>query len=199
MMHAIVGTLLLTGGRLREVLGLEVEDVSFDREKITFRPNAHRGLKNRNASRTIPLFPQLAEILSAYLTGTCSTDDSVVGQIVPGDRVLFPSPRTGGMIHDIRTALDRIAESAGWKEGEIRPHALRHTFCAHRLQCLDKGAPISPYTVGKQLGHGGSNLVERIYGHLGNVRLRSEHLEYRVADHQEALHERLEALGWKVA
>ena len=28
-------------------------------------------------------------------------------------------------------------------------------------------APVSGYTVGKELGHGGASLVNRVYGHLG--------------------------------
>ena len=38
----LLATLLLTGGRLSEVLGLEVEDVSLDRRTIAFRPNQWR-------------------------------------------------------------------------------------------------------------------------------------------------------------
>jgi integrase len=199
MMHAIIGTLLLTGARLSEALGLEVHDVSLDRQKVTVRPNQHRRLKTKNAHRTVPLQPQLAAILRDYLADAGDTDDAVAGQILPVGRLLFPSPRTGGMIRDIRKPLDKIAESAGWEAAEIRPHALRHTFCAHRLQCLDHGAAISPFTVSRELGHGGTSLVERVYGHLGSVRLRSEHLEYQVEDHQEVLRERLVALGWEVA
>lgn len=48
--YALIGTFLLTGGRMSEVLGLELEDVSFDRKTVTFRPNAWRG--SRPAPRT---------------------------------------------------------------------------------------------------------------------------------------------------
>jgi integrase len=56
-MYAIVATALLTGGRKREILGLEVDDVSFDRRTITFRPNAHRRLKSRTSHRSVPVWP----------------------------------------------------------------------------------------------------------------------------------------------
>jgi integrase len=46
----------------------------------------------------------------------------------------------------------------------------RHTYCAARLQTLDQGAPVSVYTVAKELGHGGETMVRRVYGHLGHVR-----------------------------
>jgi integrase len=98
------------------------------------------------------------------------------------------------MIYDPRKALDAIARRAGWKEGEIRTKAFRHTYCAARLQTVDNGFPVSPYTVGKEMGHGGDQLVRRIYGHLGQVRHRSEAVEYLAEQHQEILGERLTAL-----
>ncbi len=70
----------------------------------------------------------------------------------------------------------------------------RHTYCAARLQTLDHGAPVSPFTVAKEMGHGGDSLVKRIYGHLGEVRRRSEVVEYRVENHREVLGQRLTAL-----
>lgn len=71
----------------------------------------------------------------------------------------------------------------------------RHTYCAARLQTLDHGAPVSPFTVAREMGQGGDSLVRRIYGHLGEVRHRSEVVQYRVENHREALAERLRALG----
>jgi hypothetical protein len=38
---------------------------------------------------------------------------------------------------------------------------------------------VSPYTVGRELGHGGTSMVERVYGHLGELRHRAEVVEYR--------------------
>jgi hypothetical protein len=62
------------------------------------------------------------------------------------------------------------------------------------LQTLDRGAPVSPYTVGKELGHGGDALVRRVYGHLGDTRHRAEVVEYRVEQHAAKLKDRLAAL-----
>ncbi len=53
---------------------------------------------------------------------------------------------------------------------------------------------MSPYTVSQEMEHGGDSLVKRIYGHLGDVRQRSEAVEYRVGDYREVLAERLEQL-----
>ena len=59
---------------------------------------------------------------------------------------------------------------------------------------LDRGAPVSPYTVGQELGHGGTSMVERVYAHLGQVRHRSEVVEFRIEHHREAVKGRLEQL-----
>jgi len=62
-LYTIIATFLLTGGRASEVLGLDVEDVSFDQALVRFCPNRHRGLKTSTSHRTVPLWPQLHEAL----------------------------------------------------------------------------------------------------------------------------------------
>lgn len=143
--YPLIATYLLTGGREKEVLGLEVDDVSFDRGVITFRPNRWRRLKTITSHRSVPLWPQLREILQQHLYG--GEQPRVTG-------LLFPSVRgeDQSMIRDARKMLDAVAERAGWKAGEIRTKAFRHTYTATRLQTLDRGAPVSVYTVAKELG-----------------------------------------------
>ena len=184
-MFPLIASYLLTGGRMNEVLGLEIGDVSFDRKVVRFRPNDHRRLKTKSARRNVPLWPQLDGILQEYVFG---------GAAPLGDGLLFPSPRTGRKLRDFRTPLDAIAERAGWRPGEIRSKMFRHTYCAARLQTLDHGAPVSQFTVGKELGHGGDQLVKRVYGHLGQHRHRSEVVEYRVENHEDLIRERVAAL-----
>lgn len=177
--HPLIATFLLTGGRQAEVLGLEVSDVSLARKKVTFRPNDWRGLKTKTSHRTIPIWPQLAEILAEYLDGD--------GR--PKGKLLFPSMRGAeeSMIKDVRKLLDGLALLVT-PEGEeppfLRTRMFRHTYCAARLQTLDGGAPVSTFTVAKELGHGGTSLVQRVYGHLGTVRHRGAAVEYRVEQHK---------------
>jgi integrase len=182
--YPLMATLLLTGGRPAEVLGLEVADVSFDRKLVTFRPNQWRRLKNVTSHRSVPLWPQLKDVLGEYLA------------TAPPARLLFPSYRTGqeAMLRDTRKLLDAVSVRCGYPEGEIHSYSFRHSFTAAALQLTDHGAPISPYTVGKWLGHGGVALVNRVYGHLGDVRHRSEQLEFRPEQHAEILGERLRVL-----
>ncbi len=184
--YPLLAAFLLTGGRRLEVLGLEVGDVSFDRKSVTFRPNEWRRLKTLTSFRTIPLWPQLEEALRPYVFGER-----------PPSRLLFPSYRTGeeSLVTDFRKLLDAIAGRAGWEPGEITSKMFRHTYTAARLQTLDNGAPVSVYTVAKELGHGGDSMVKRVYGHLGQVRHRAAVLEYRVEQHREALGERLATLA----
>ncbi len=53
--YELVATLLLTGGRQDEVLGLEISDVDLKRKTSTFRPNTWRRLKTAKSHRTVPL------------------------------------------------------------------------------------------------------------------------------------------------
>lgn len=190
-LHAIVATMLLTGGRKSEVLGLAVDDVSFERKKVTFRPHSWRPLKTKTSHRSVPLWPQLEAILRDYLDGPDA----------PRGRLLFPSTHTRvrdgaeHMIRDLRRPLDDIAKTSGWKAGEIRTKMFRHTYCSARLQTVQRvlkpGAdpatdpnpfefvPVSQFTVSKEMGHGGTALVERVYGHLGEHRHRAEVVEYQ--------------------
>jgi integrase len=181
---ALLATFLLTGGRSAEVLGLQVEDISFDRRTVIFRPNAWRRLKTLSSARVVPLWPQLEEILRPFIFSR------------PPTTLLFPSFITEreAMLTDWRKTLDRVAVRAGWSVGEVRTKAFRHTYCAARLQTLDAGAPVSPFTVSRELGHGSRTMVEDVYAHLGTIRQRGETVEFRVEQHQAALESRLSAL-----
>jgi len=98
------------------------------------------------------------------------------------------------MLTDFRKLLDAVAVHAGWKSGEIMPKMFRHTYASARLQTTDHGAPVSIFTVSRELGHGSESLVQRIYGHLGTVRHRARVVEYRLDQHRKVLREQLAAL-----
>jgi integrase len=213
-LHPLLATFLLTGGRRAEALGLEVDDVSFTRKTVTFRPNGWRRLKTSTSARVVPLWPQLEEILSAYLSERSAAQ---VLDGAPMRRLLFPrrGPGPEVMITNFDAALDQVAIAAGlWeyvigadgqpvkdkagqpkRRGTVRSKRFRHTYCSARLQTLDHGAPVSTYTVSRELGHGSTAMVERVYAHLGSIRHRSEVVEYRVEQHAEALGERLTRLA----
>lgn len=171
--YELIATMLLTGGRPSEVLGLTVGDVNLSRSLVSIR-----GTKTENATRVVPLWPQLAAILRPYIAG--KSDDTV----------LFP-------IKDLRKMLAGIAASTGVAAlEEITPYTFRHTYCAARLQTMDNGAPVAMYTVGKELGHAGDALVKRVYGHLGELRHRSKAVEFRVEQHRITLRKHIARLHW---
>ena len=162
----ILSVFLLTGGRASEVFGLLFDDIDLDKGLIHFRPNPWRQLKCKRHQRSVPLWPQLRETLTAYL----DAHDRQSGDL------LFPS-RRGGMIKDLRGSL-RAALEIAEIDKHTTLHSLRHTNTAARLQTPDSGAPISVYTVMRELGHSTVSLIEKTYGHLPDVRHRRPVVEY---------------------
>ena len=205
--YPLVATFLLTGARESEVYGLELDDVSLERRTITFRENKWRRLKTRGSARVVRLWPQLEEILREYLRGPHR----------PAGELLFPSRATGteSILVDCRRLLDHVAVRAGflepvyddtgrpvkrrgwpaYKGRVIRTKMFRHTYTAARLQTLDHGAPVSVYTVSRELGHTSPAMVERTYAHLGEVRHRAEVVEYRTTQYADQLASQLAKLG----
>ena len=53
---------------------------------------------------------------------------------------------------------------------------------------------VSRFQVQKEMGHGGAQLVDRIYGHAQRLPYRSEVVEYCVEQHRDTLGERLRSL-----
>ena len=104
-LYPLIATFLLSGGRTSEVLGLELDDVSFQRQRITFRPNGWRRLKSKNSRRSVPLWPQLEEILRAYFA-----DQERAGGL---GRLVFPSRWT------VRRSPSRtsVRHSTPWRAG----------------------------------------------------------------------------------
>jgi hypothetical protein len=115
--------------------------------------------------------------------------------------LLVPSWTASGeerRFQDISKLMDRVARRVGLEKGALRSRLFRHTYCAARLQTLDRGAPVSFYTVSRELGHGSEDsedMVRRVYSHLGEVRHRSEVVEFRLEQHLERLGDRLQRLG----
>lgn len=169
VMEPGVATALLTGGRRDEVFALLVEDIDFDSGLVHYRPNRYYAKrKSRHATRSVPLWPQLRKIMVRYVGARRA------GLLFPGER--------GGMIHDARGSLDAVFERAGLARPAGKAwHVFRHTYTAMRLQTLDAGAPVSLFTVARELGHGSVALIEQTYGHLLKQRTgqRLERVEYR--------------------
>jgi integrase len=162
----VIATYLLTGGRRTEVFGLLNQDLDFDSGYIHFRPNQFRGLKRTWSERSVPMWPQLRQILEPYVEAHDAGNDDLV---FPGE--------TGKMITDLRKPIREIAKLA--KLAEPRLTKFRHTYASARLQTTDNGRQIALWTVAKELGHKTVARVEDTYGHPSHYRPRGEAVEYR--------------------
>ncbi|HKI84156.1 MAG TPA: site-specific integrase, partial [Candidatus Krumholzibacteria bacterium] len=175
--YTIVATVLLTGMRPREALGLRIEDIDWERGVIRVRRNSGRRLKNRGSKRFVPLWPQLERILRAYLEERGG----------PTEGFLFPSPTRDGK--PVRT-IKRLVTELGLRvdlEVNVTPKVLRHTYCAARLQTTDGDKPVAALTVARELGHRDTAMVERVYGHADTKQSsfpRREFVAYELSDYQ---------------
>lgn len=114
--YPLIATVLLTGGRKSEILGLEVGDLDLsERHVICFEPNDHRRIKTDKSVRTVPVWPQLRGILGEYLAA----------EKTPESCLLFPSPRTGKMIQDFRRTLAVRLLRGGDSVPQAAAHLLR--------------------------------------------------------------------------
>lgn len=144
--YELIATMLLTGGRMSEVFGLEVDDIGLTRKTVTFRPNSWRLLKTKRSARVVPLMPQLEEILRAYLLRR--------EREAPLGRLLFPSPKptradSEMMLDNMRKILDSVAVSAGWEKGEITTtgSGTRTAPLAFRISTADSPSRCGPCPV----------------------------------------------------
>lgn len=139
--------------------------MSFDRHTISFRPNQWRRLKTLTSHRTVPLFPQLEEILREYLFGgeyplVAGLLSRHIGQrrrrcSPTGEKTSTRSRR--GWVGSRGRSARRCSATA------TVPHVSKPWIAEHRSLSTPSQ---------KELGHGGDSMVKRVYGHLGTVRHR---------------------------
>ena len=180
-LYEMVAVAFFTGARRKEIFLLEVGDIDFDRQQVRLGNYKVRKTGSVGDLRYVPLFGQLREILWAYLHGPQA----------PQGRLLFPGPE-GKRLDNVKRQRERIPLPVRLgdhtdprnlhRDGKIQFFTwtqCRHSYCAARLQTLDQGAPVAKYTVQKEMGHGSSKMIDRVYGHLGRIRHRGEEVEYR--------------------
>ncbi len=158
--EAILATLLYTGGRISEVLGLTAADVDFDANIVRFRANKFRKLKRDWHARDVQLWSPLSAVLRAHLARLNLTPFAPLFPSAVGSRT--PVGR-------IDKVLARCCRRAGLLK-HVSPHVLRHTYATMLLRTYTRaadGRPIqrSAFDAAKALGHGSSQLVDRVYGH----------------------------------
>lgn len=176
---ALASAYLHTGGRKAEVLGLEIDDIDFTRKLIRFASNQWRTIKDYD-ERSVPMWPALERALREHLRHRRGTSS-----------LLFEGRNAAGrpqMITSYHKAFTRMKWAAAALLGDvnggkllakaINPRVFRVTYCSARLQTLDNGKPVASWTVEAEMGHNSGKMIKRVYGRIGEVRHRSEVVEY---------------------
>src|SRR5829696_77202 len=164
----MVATVLYTGLRISEMLGLVWDDIDFAAGVIHVRAQlsrahrdapARRVVPNTAASvRDVPLVPQLARLLSAHRQRT---------RFARAADWMFATARGTpyGRRNVSRRCLERAAQLAGLNDDgwpPLRFHDLRHTFASHLI--IDLG--LDPAQVSRMLGHARITITLDVYTHV---------------------------------
>jgi integrase len=146
---AIMKLALLTGMRRGEILKLRWDDLDFERQFITIRPENAKG----GTGSKIPMSRPTREVLE----GLPRNSDFV-----------FPGNGPRGHRTSVQIASNKIKEKAGLPK-DFRPmHGLRHVFAS----MLASSGKVDMYTLQKLLTHKSPMMTQR-YAHLRDATLRS--------------------------
>jgi len=167
--------MLGTGMRIGETLALTWDDVSFDNAEIRVTKtlvenscNTH-GIRKRSVTfgtpktkasyRTIPLLPQLVEMLRQLQSKQKSCMREMGGAF--DDHNLVFCSRFGNVLYgvDMNKRLKRIAEKEGISG--LHTHCLRHTFATRGLE---NGVPLK--VMQEILGHADLSMTADLYTHV---------------------------------
>jgi integrase len=156
--RVLLATMIFSGVRIGEALGLTWSDVDFDRGFVRVRYQLDRKrtrvpVKTDAGRRDIVLVPQLAKLLREHRVASPHSRDV---------DYVFPSPDGRGRDHrSTSRGVERAVARAKLGDG-ISSHNLRHTFAS----MLIVGLRLDPVRVAKQLGHTKPSFTEDTYAHL---------------------------------
>jgi len=149
--YAIIVTLAFTGMRLKEIIGLDLDDVDLTSRDV-------RVVGKGSKERLIPLNGVVVESLTDYLRERPATPEPALFLGRAGRRI---APRT------IENLVAKYAKQAGIFKKGISPHKLRHTF-ATLLHMKD----VDILEIQSLLGHS-SITSTQIYTHTHTGKLKS--------------------------
>jgi integrase len=173
----MVATVLYTGLRISELLGLVWDDIDFAAAVIHVRAQlsrAHRGAparcvapKTAASVRDVPLVPQLANLLSAHRQRS---------RFARGADWVFATARGTPFGHRnvSRRCLGRAAQLAGLNDDgwpPLRFHDLRHTFASHLI--INLGLDVAQ--VSRILGHAHHDHTRHLHARLRGRPPRARH------------------------
>ncbi|MDX6423890.1 MAG: hypothetical protein QOI67_1361, partial [Gaiellaceae bacterium] len=156
--RTMVATMLFSGVRIGEALGLRWSDVDFERGFVRVRFQLDRGrerveLKTDAGRRDVVLVPQLAKLLREHRLASPHSHDV---------DLVFPSPDGRGRDHrSTSRGIERAVARAKLGDG-ISSHSFRHTFAS----MLIVGLRLDPVSVARQLGHTNPSFTQDTYAHL---------------------------------
>ena len=179
----IVATVLFSGMRISEALGLIWGDIAFEEGVVQVRaqlsvprrgePGRRVPLKTKASRREIPLVPQLGHILAAHRDARPGAADE--------DWVFMTHAGTAHAQRNVvRRGLRRAVRVAGIDSGSwppLRFHDLRHTFASHLI--VDMNLDVAQ--VSRILGHAHISTTLDIYTHLFDQRRHADALRERMA------------------
>ena len=152
--RAILETLYSTGLRVGELVGMDIQDVDFDRGMV-------RVLGKGNKERLAPVGKKALRCMRVYLDRRNQGETMCDSDSAP----LFLN-RLGGRLssRSVGRLLDKVVRQLGLLR-PITPHGLRHTFATHML---DAGTDLR--MVQELLGHASLSTTQR-YTHVSIDRL----------------------------
>jgi len=161
--RAMLAVFLGGGLRVAELVRLDVADVRHQEAEVTLWVRQGKGGK----SRTVPVRPDVAALLAAYLAATGRTWASPGALFLPvlGHRGGRPS-RTGRLTtRAVEYRIAQLLPLAGL--ARISPHSLRHTYA---IRFLRAGGNLK--ALQELLGHASIETTERYLRHLALDDLR---------------------------
>ena len=168
----LIATLIFSGLRIGEALGLRWQDIDpagfIHVRRQLGRDRKPAEIKTAAGRRDIVLMPQLASVLTTHKVASLHCGDT---------DYVFPAPDGRG--HDHRSAargIERAVERAELGEG-ISAHSFRHTFAS---QLIALG--LDPVRVSKQLGHTSASFTSDVYAHEFERARHADDLRDRMAD-----------------
>jgi integrase len=148
-------TLAMTGIRAGELLGLQVEDLDFERRLIFIRRSAWYGriqtLKSKASQGALPMPEPLADMLKSYL----NTWKPNSLRLLFANQIGRPMSANKVVQRKLWPILDKL------KIPRCGLHAFRHT---HSSLLVDSGAPVS--VAQAQLRHADPRITLGIYSHV---------------------------------
>ena len=154
-LRTLVLLLATTGLRITEAASLLKDGINLKDLEL-------RVTGKGDKARVVPLLPQTADALKAYMKRRKSQSP----YLFPGDT------RTGHMnIHNLEKTLRRACLRAGVRP--FTPHQLRHLYATHMLR---GGAKLE--IVSRILGHAGVGVTADIYRHVAMAEVHGEHLRF---------------------